>query len=311
MLSGFQNNVVEETSDEWVLYHNNFSLCSRKVRFCLEELGFNFRSQHIDLIETGKYEVASSKYLKINPGATVPVLLHQGRPIYESHKQIYYLIEQSLDKKNILPSASDERLIMDYWVEKSSLVGNPLKNQDKYAGNCCGPLTFPLFVTMIKYVSIKEIFKGLKSHPMKERVIIFFIFKILGLKIFSLPFPFTKLLKSSFSNLNIHLCDLENHLEDKKTPWIVGLDLTLADISWAAILHRLHECEWGNMLLSDKPNIKNYYSNLIIKDAFKKAFDSPTHPILLKGIKDLKDALNNKSPITKLHNQIRNKINES
>ena len=78
MPSGLQNNQVEETSDEWVLYHNNFSLCSRKVRFCLEELGLDYRSEQIDLIETGKYEVASKKYLKINPNATVPVLLHQG-----------------------------------------------------------------------------------------------------------------------------------------------------------------------------------------------------------------------------------------
>ena len=116
MLSGLQNNQVEETSDEWVLYHNNFSLCSRKVRFCLEELGLDYRSEQIDLIETGKYEVASKKFLKINPNATVPVLLHQGRPIYESHEQIYYLLEQSLDKKNILPSEPSESLVMDYWI---------------------------------------------------------------------------------------------------------------------------------------------------------------------------------------------------
>jgi hypothetical protein len=129
------------------------------------------------------------------------VLLHHGRPIYESHEQIYYLIEQSLDKKNILPSKPNESLVMDYWVEKSSLVGNPLENQDKYAGNCCGPLTFPLFVTMIKYVNLNEILKGLKSHPMKERVIIFLIFKILGLKVFRRPLPFAKLLQSSFFKL--------------------------------------------------------------------------------------------------------------
>ena len=164
---------------------------------------------------------------------------------------------------------------------------------------------------MIKYVNLKEILKGFKSHPMKERVIIFLIFKILGLKVFSRPLPFAKLLQSSFLNLNKHLYDLENHLKDKRTPWIVGTDLSLADISWAAILHRLHECGWENMLLSDKPNIKEYYSNLSIKDAFKRAFDSTTHPILLKGVEDLKHALKNKSPITELHNEIRNNLNES
>ena len=138
MASGLQNYVVEETSDEWVLYHNNFSLCSRKVRLCLEEIGLDYRSEHIDLIETGKYEVASKKFLKINPGATVPVLLHKGRPIYESHEQIYYLVEHT-DNKNILPSSESDKENMDYWVKKSSLIGNPLTNQNQYAGNSVAP----------------------------------------------------------------------------------------------------------------------------------------------------------------------------
>ena len=49
----------------------------------------------------------------------------------------------------------------------------------------------------------------------------------------------------------------------------------------------------------------------ITKDAFKRAFDSPTHPILLKGVEDLKHALKNKSPVAELHNKIRNNLHES
>ena len=145
---------------------------------------------------------------------------------------------------------------MDYWVEKSSLVGNPLENQDKYAGNCCGPLTFPLFVTMIKYVNLNEILKGLKSHPIKERVMIFLIFKILGLKVFSRPLPFAKLLQSSFLNLNKHLYDLENHLKDRQTPWMVGTDFSLADTMGWASPHKVESVlgevrnEWPEMQIS-------------------------------------------------------------
>ena len=77
MQVGLQDYLVEQTSAEWTLYHNDFSLCSRKVRICLHEVGFKYDSKHIDLIETGKYEVASKSFLKINPGATVPVLLNK------------------------------------------------------------------------------------------------------------------------------------------------------------------------------------------------------------------------------------------
>ena len=54
MLLGLQDYLVEETSAEWTLYHNDFSLCSRKVRICLHETGIDYVSKHIDLIETGK-----------------------------------------------------------------------------------------------------------------------------------------------------------------------------------------------------------------------------------------------------------------
>ena len=37
-LSGLQNYKVLDTDKEWILYHNCFSLCSRKVRVCLKEL---------------------------------------------------------------------------------------------------------------------------------------------------------------------------------------------------------------------------------------------------------------------------------
>ena len=52
---GKQNYKVIDTNEKWILYHNCFSLCSRKVRLCLEELEIEYKQEHIDLIETGKY----------------------------------------------------------------------------------------------------------------------------------------------------------------------------------------------------------------------------------------------------------------
>ena len=90
-LSGFQDYKVLDTDKEWVLYHNCFSLCSRKVRVCLKELDIAAELKHIDIIETNDCENLEKKFLKINPKATVPVLLHYGNPIYESHEQIAFL----------------------------------------------------------------------------------------------------------------------------------------------------------------------------------------------------------------------------
>mgnify|MGYP005713591991 FL=1 len=158
MQVGLQDYLVEETAAEWTLYHNDFSLCSRKVRICLHEVGFKYDSKHIYLIETGKYEVASKSFLKINPGATVPVLLNKGRPIYESHEQIKFIFNS---KGNINTLEDRDVKSINYWTDKASMVGNPVKGHEKYAGNTIGPLTFPLFTTMLKNVSILEVMKGL------------------------------------------------------------------------------------------------------------------------------------------------------
>ena len=60
---GKQSFKVIDTDKKWILYHNCFSLCSRKVRLCLEELEIEYDQEHIDLIETGKYN-EGIKYLK-------------------------------------------------------------------------------------------------------------------------------------------------------------------------------------------------------------------------------------------------------
>ena len=82
--SGKQPFKVIETNDEWVLYHNEFSLCSRKVRICMSEADIHYKSKHINIIETGNAENLSKYFKKINPKVTVPVLLHNGYPIYLS-----------------------------------------------------------------------------------------------------------------------------------------------------------------------------------------------------------------------------------
>ena len=254
MQVGLQDYLVEQTSAEWTLYHNDFSLCSRKVRICLHEVGFKYDSKHIDLIETGKYEVASKSFLKINPGATVPVLLNKGRPIYESHEQIKFIFNS---KENFNTLEDRDVKSIDYWTDKASMVGNPVKGHKKYAGNTIGPLTFPLFTTMLKNVSILEVMKGLISHPMKQRVLIFLLLKIFGFTFIKLP-PIQNLIQSAFEELNKHLCELETELSSSKKEWLASDNFSLADISWSVILHRLDECGWSDLLFQNKPFIKSY-----------------------------------------------------
>ena len=77
------------------LYHNALSLCSMKTRVCMAELRVPYKGHAIDLIETGRYENIGRDFLRVNPAGTVPVLVHRGHPIYESHEQIRYAAEHA------------------------------------------------------------------------------------------------------------------------------------------------------------------------------------------------------------------------
>ena len=287
---GKQNYKVIDTNEKWILYHNCFSLCSRKVRLCLEELEIEYKQEHIDLIETGKYEVASRNFLRINPGATVPVLVHEGYPIYESHEQLYYLTKES-SSSFIIPSAEDEKKLMDYWVKKSSMVGDPMENQHIYAGNCIGALTFPLFASMVKFIKMNKILAGLISHPLKIRVFLFIILKIFGYKAFSTSSPIRKLIYRALKNINDHLHELDNHLKTNGENWIINNSFTLADISWAVILHRIEEVGWDEILFREKTFLKDYFKKVKAKQSFKSSIINYDHEILDKGKTILKSKI--------------------
>ena len=244
--------------------------------------------------------MASKSFLKINPGATVPVLLNKGRPIYESHEQIKFIFNS---KENLNTLEDRDVKSIDYWTDKASMVGNPVKGHKKYAGNTIGPLTFPLFTTMLKNVSILEIMKGLISHPMKQRVLIFLLLKIFGFTFIKLP-PIQNLIQSAFEELNKHLCELETELSSSKKEWLASDNFSLADISWSVILHRLDECGWSDLLFQKKTFIKSYYGKIKKRDSFKKGIVDQNNPNLEKGIKDLKLAIQNNQFLKSFHEEL-------
>jgi glutathione S-transferase len=116
-----------------------------KTRVCLAELRIPYKSHHTDLVETGCYENLCPRLLDVNPGGTVPVLLHEGHPIYESHEQIRYATRFApMGATSLVPEDAMERAEMEEWIDRSSLTGNPLENGDKSAGNVVPGLTLPL-----------------------------------------------------------------------------------------------------------------------------------------------------------------------
>jgi glutathione S-transferase len=290
---GLHAEITLPHAQEWELYHNSFSLCSKKLRVCMAELGLPYLSHHIHLIETGAYENVSRRYLNVNPGGLVPVLVHRGHPVYESHDEIVYAAEQAGARgAELLPADPQTRVLVERWSDCASLVGDAIRGSESRAGHCIPGLTFPIFATMVRYIPYREIFKGLLTHPNKERPLFFAVLKFRT--VHGLPglTPARKLLRRSRAHMESHLDALAAQLGRSGGPWIAGERFTLADVSWVVILDRLAEADWDQYFWGGdkRPAIAAYWQQLRARPSYQSEILAARCPITRQGIADLKQA---------------------
>lgn len=280
-------------TDEWEVYHNSFSLCSKKVRVCMAELGLPYKSHHVHLIETGAYESVRRRYLQINPAGTVPVIVHEGHPVYESHEQIVYAAGHAGARgEELLPHDAATRTLVERWTDCASLVGDPVRGPEHRAGHCIPPLTFPIFATMVRYVSYREILKGLLTHPNKERPLFFAMLKLRSVHGLPGMSPVMKMIDRARTHMGNHLDALAAQLDEHGGPWIAGELFTLADVSWVVILDRLVEADWGDYLWGGdkRRTIAAYWERLQARPSYRGEISDRRCANTRQGIGDLKEA---------------------
>jgi len=274
------------------LYHNALSLCSMKTRVCLAELGIAYRSHPIDLIETGGYENIRPKLLDVNPAGTVPVLVHEGHPIYESHEQIRYAAANAPPgSPSLTPDDSALRAEMERWVDLSSLTHDPINHGDESVGNSIPGLTLPLFATTIEKIPVWKILEGLLFHFDKRRPVVFLTLKLLGIRRIRILTPAVDILSRSLRQTGTHLDTLEAQLEQSGGPWILGNTFSLADVSWLVIFERLRQADAEQPLIGDgkRPLCASYWERLRERPSYQAAILDQSHPIVEHGTRRLRE----------------------
>jgi glutathione S-transferase len=282
MPGGLHPDITLPHTAEFELYHNDFSLCSKKIRMCLAELAIPYTSHHVDLIETGSYETLSRRFLAVNPASLVPVLVHHGHPIYESHDILLYTAEHAKDAPPLMPPDDATRALMQRWIDKSSLIGDdPTAALASSAGNCVPGLTLPLFAAMIRDIPAYRILEGLLFHRIKQRPILFLLLKARGLAGFARVVPLRRTVVASRREMERHLGELAQQLAASRGPWITGVQFTLADVSWAVIFERLREADWTQELLT--PALSAYWERLQARPSYGEAMTQHQHPLVRSG----------------------------
>ncbi len=94
------------------VYHTPMS-SSTRVAWALEELGLSYEKKRVDL---AKGEQRTPEFLKLNPNGKVPVLVIDGKPMFESIAMILYLGETFGVDKGLFPAPGTDRAIAFQWM---------------------------------------------------------------------------------------------------------------------------------------------------------------------------------------------------
>lgn len=137
------------------LYHSVNSVCAQKVRVALAEKGLEYRERLLTL----RGDQFDPEYMKLNPNAVVPTLVHDGRPVIESSVILYY-VDEAFPAPPLMPADPRERA-------RVRLIN---KLVDEYVHNSCTILTFATaFRPWFAGLTAEEIDARLAKSPSRKR----------------------------------------------------------------------------------------------------------------------------------------------
>jgi len=137
------------------LYHSINSVCAQKVRIALAEKRLSYK-EHLMRLGGDQFDPA---YIKLNPNAVVPTLIHDGQVVIESSVILYYL-DEAFPETPLMPAAP--------LVRAKVRLFNKLI--DEYVHNSCTILTFATaFRPGLLKLSPEEREAGFAKSPSKKR----------------------------------------------------------------------------------------------------------------------------------------------
>ena len=225
------------------LYHSVNSVCAQKVRVVLAEKGLAYR-EHLMTLRGDQF---SPEYMKLNPAAVVPTLIHDGRPVIESSVILYYL-DEAFPKPPLMPA--------DLHLRARVRQFNKLV--DEYVHNSCTILTFATaFRPWFAGLSGEEIEVRLAKAPSKKRTEYKRDVALHGLE-------------SKFAREA-----LEHHLKLLKTmedalaggPWLAGAEFSLADAAVIPYILRLDLLRLGKLF---NARVESWYGRARERASVKK-----------------------------------------
>jgi glutathione S-transferase len=249
------------------LYHADTAVCAAKVRVTLAEKRLEWKGHLIDL---NKGEQFHPDYIKLNPNAVVPTLIHDGVVVIESTVINEYL-EEAFPERPLRPSDPATRARMRLWTKREDSIHYAIntvttatlfraweqaKSEDDREARVNG---IPDPARRKKWRELVEL--GLESEYAMEALVVF-----------------GRLFVDMEAALRAH-------------PWLVGNDYSLADIGFLSFLNRLRLLQMNHMWSDHFPGVSDWFQRSMQRPTFDGAIMSYIPKYKLDAYKDVSDPL--------------------
>jgi glutathione S-transferase len=235
------------------LYHHGSSVCAAKVRFALGEKGLAWQGHYLDILRGDQF---APDYVRLNPKAVVPTLIHDGRVLNESTVINEYLDETFPDPP-LTPAAPADRAAMRMWT----------KAVDEDIHPACAEVTFSSchrhIIRRLPQHDYDAFLNGTPSQSVTPR------WHARKKEIVTLGFDAPDL-ADTYRLYDGYLAKMETALADR--PWLAGERFSLADVAMAPYVNRLDMLGMSEMWSETRPRVTDWFARIKARPTFKPAF---------------------------------------
>jgi glutathione S-transferase len=235
------------------LYHHGSSVCAAKVRFVLGEKALDWTGHYVDILKGDQFDPG---YLKLNPKAVVPTLVHDGVIVPESTVICEYLDEVFPDPP-LRPAKAPQRAAMRLWTKAVDEDMHPACAEITFA--CChrhivhrlGPEGVKQFLDSTPAQSVTP-----QWHSRKKEIVT---------QGFAAPG-----IARPFALYDRYLQKMEDTLAHNE--WLAGDTFSLADIGMAPYLNRLDMLGMLAGWTRGRPRVADWFDRVKARPTFTPAF---------------------------------------
>lgn len=230
------------------LYHGRTSVCSVKARLALAEKGVDFDSKLMTL----RGDQYDPTYMRLNPNAVVPTLVHDGDVVIESTVIMHY-INDVFPGPDLMPTDPVAR----------AKVHVTTKLMDESVHNCCTVLTFATANrAALQKLAPDQLEADLAKSPSRSRAEAKRQVVKLGLD--------APLVVDALHVYGKLLDHIEGAMQS--ADYIAGSDYSLADAAATPYLYRLEKLRLCQ-LWETKPGVAAWYARMKARPSFKTAVE--------------------------------------